>query len=52
MGFNEGSLQVVDIEVVIRKLTFSITIRYILSSVALVVFVFHTVSYLCDSMCF
>ena len=31
MGVNEGSLQVIDIEVITGKLTYSITIRYILT---------------------
>ena len=32
------------------KLTYSVTIRYILTSSAFVVFVVHTISYICDSM--
>ena len=34
----------------IGKLTYSITIRYILTSSTLMVFVIHIISYICDSM--
>ena len=53
---NEGSLQVIDLEVILENRSIinstGITIRYILtSSIAMiVVFVFHTISYICDSM--
>ena len=52
MSVNEGSLQVIDIEVN-GKLTYIITIRYryiLTSSASLVVFVIHTISYICESM--
>ena len=54
MDVNEGSLlrQVIDIEEVNGKLTYSSINYYAVSPVALlVVFVIHTVSYIiCDSM--
>ena len=54
---NEGSLQVIDLEVILENRSMinstGITIRYILTSsiiAMIVVFVFHTISYICDSM--
>ena len=47
MGVNEGSLQVIDIEVILEidLLLFGTCLP-----VALVVFVIHTISYICESM--
>ena len=49
MGVNEGSLQVINIEVIVENLPIVLLYGTYLP-VALVVFVFQTISYICDSM--
>ena len=51
MGVNEGSLQVIDIAVILENLPTGIVLLYgTYLPVALVVFVIYTISYICDSM--
>ena len=49
MGVNEASLQVIDIEGILEKLPIVLLYGTYLP-VALVVFVIHTISYICDNM--
>ena len=50
MGVNDGSLQVIDIEVILKNLPMVLLYGTCLPVVALVVFIVHTISYICDSM--
>ena len=51
MGVDEGNLQFIhDVEVMMEKCPIiSIPLRYIITHVAIMVFVIHTTSYICDS---
>ena len=46
MGVNEGSLQVIDIEVIMENWSIVLLYGTCLPVVALVVFVIHTISYI------
>ena len=50
MGVNEGSLQVIDIEVILENWPIALLYGTYLPVVARVVFVVHTIPYICDSI--
>ena len=50
MGVNEGSLQVIGIEVIMENRPIVLLYGTYLPVTLLVVFVIHTISYICDSM--
>ena len=49
MGVDEGNLQVIDVEVIMENCPIGLLYGTYLP-VALMVFVIHTISYICDSM--
>ena len=50
MVVNEGSLQVIDREVIMENWPIIVLLYGTYLPVALVVFVIHTISYICDNM--
>ena len=50
MSVDEKNLQVIDVEVIVEKLSNSITLRHMLTSSAMMMFVIHTIPNICDNM--
>ena len=49
MGIDEGNLQVKDVEVILEKLSNSIVLYGTYFPVAIMMFVIHIISYICDN---
>ena len=49
MSVDEGTLQVIDVDVILEKCPVTTPLRYILTSSNYGVYIIHTISYICDS---